>query len=103
MDEADASPVTIVGRCCESGDVLVRDAALPRCQPGDVIAILSTGAYNSSMASCYNRVPRPAVLLASGGNAEVIVRRETWDDLIGHDVIPERLSAECRAGVRGTE
>jgi diaminopimelate decarboxylase len=93
MDEPAGAPVTIVGRCCESGDVIVRDARLPMCEREDIIAVLSTGAYNYSMASRYNMLPRPAVLLISNGIADTIVRGETWDDLARYDFIPERLRA----------
>jgi diaminopimelate decarboxylase len=93
MDEPADTLVTVVGRCCESGDVIARDVSLPECKEGDVIAVPSTGAYNYSMASCYNMLPRPAVLLISDGVADIIVRRETWDDLVRYDFIPERLRA----------
>ena len=93
MDEPADTLVTIVGRCCESGDVIARDVRLPACERGDVIAVPSTGAYNYSMASRYNMLPRAAVLLISDGAADVIVRRETWDDLVRCDFIPERLKA----------
>lgn len=83
--------VTIAGKCCESGDILVRDVSLPRVQPGDLVAIFSTGAYNYSMSSNYNRLPRPAVVLAKDGCADLIVRRESYQDIIRNDVIPERL------------
>lgn len=86
--------VTIAGKCCESGDVLLRDAALARAEPGDVLAVLSTGAYNYAMASHYNRLPKPAVVFVRDGVADVVVRRETYADLIRHDVIPERMSGE---------
>jgi len=77
--------VTIAGRCCESGDVLIWEAALPPIRPGDRLAVFSTGAYTYSMASNYNRFPRPAVVLAGEGRARVIVERETYDDLIRKD------------------
>ena len=91
MDDPPEITATVVGRCCESGDVIARDARLPHCRPGDILAVLSTGAYNHSMASNYNRLPRPAVVLVSGGQPEVVVRRETWDDLIRLERIPEHL------------
>ncbi len=77
--------VTIAGRCCESGDVLIWEAALPPIRPGDRLAVFSTGAYTYSMASNYNRFPRPAVVLAGEGRARVVVERETYDDLIRKD------------------
>ncbi len=77
--------VTIAGRCCESGDVLIWEAALPPIRSGDRLAVFSTGAYTYSMASNYNRFPRPAVVLAGEGRARVIVERETNEDLIRQD------------------
>jgi diaminopimelate decarboxylase len=78
--------VTIVGKHCESGDLLVRDARLPDdVVVGDVLATPVTGAYGHSMGSNYNKVPRPAVVFARGGDARVAVRRETLDDLLRLD------------------
>ncbi len=71
----------IVGRCCESGDILIPHARLPRVVPGDIIAILNTGAYNYSMASNYNRIPRPPVVMLRDGEPHIAVRRETPEDL----------------------
>jgi diaminopimelate decarboxylase len=96
MDGGPRRKVAIVGRCCESSDVLARDVELPPCAPGDVIALLSTGAYNHSMASNYNMILRPAVILISGMKAETIVRRETWDDLMRRDIIPKRLMEKTK-------
>ncbi|WP_421825371.1 diaminopimelate decarboxylase [Lacticaseibacillus hulanensis] len=78
--------VTIAGKYCESGDILIKDAKLPAITPGDVIALLSTGAYGYSMASLYNRNPRPAVVFAENGRAQEVIRRETWADLTDHDL-----------------
>jgi diaminopimelate decarboxylase len=79
-------PVTVVGKHCESGDVLVRHGRVPeRLAVGDVLATPVTGAYGHSMGSNYNKVPRPAVVFCSGGRARVVVRRETLDDLLGLD------------------
>ncbi len=78
--------VALAGRCCESGDVLIWDAHLPDMHSGDVLAVFSTGAYTYSMASNYNRFPRPAVVLANDGSARVVVERETYDDLVRKDV-----------------
>lgn len=77
----------LAGRCCESGDVLIWEASLPAVQSGDVLAVFSTGAYTYSMASNYNRFPRPAVVLAGGGRARVVVERERYDDLVRKDVV----------------
>lgn len=76
---------TIAGKCCESGDVVVRDAVLAKPQYGDIIAVLSTGAYNYSMASHYNRQPNPAVVFVRDGRAHVVVERETWADVARMD------------------
>ncbi|WEV70695.1 diaminopimelate decarboxylase [Lactobacillus sp. ESL0785] len=78
--------VTIAGRYCESGDVLVKDQPLPSSNPGDVLAVLATGAYGYSMASNYNRVPRPAVVFAENGKAKLVVKRETTADLTRLDL-----------------
>ncbi len=77
--------VTIAGKCCESGDILVRDIALPNLEVGDTLAVLATGAYNYSMASNYNRIPRPPVVMVSGGTDTVAVKRETYEDIIKND------------------
>ncbi len=78
--------VAVAGRCCESGDVLIWEARLPALKPGDFLAVFSTGAYTYSMASNYNRFPRPAVVLVASGRARVVVERETYDDLVRKDV-----------------
>jgi len=84
--ETPAETVTIAGRCCESGDLLQENAPLQACTPGDTLAVLSTGAYNLSMASNYNRLPRPAVVMTKAGEARVVVRGETYEDLADRDV-----------------
>ncbi|AZR74652.1 diaminopimelate decarboxylase [Anoxybacter fermentans] len=84
--------VTVVGRCCESGDMLIHDLKIPEVEPGDILAVFCTGAYTYSMASNYNGLPRIAVVLVNDGEAEVIVRRETYRDLISRDQIPARLN-----------
>jgi diaminopimelate decarboxylase len=83
--------VTLAGKHCESGDILIKDAALPELKSGDVVTIAGTGAYNYSMASNYNRVPRPAAVLVTEGNASLIIRRETVADLLRQDCLPETL------------
>jgi diaminopimelate decarboxylase len=77
---------TVVGKHCESGDVLVRDVVLPHPRPGDVLVTPVTGAYGHAMANNYNGVPRPPVIFCSGGDARVVVRRETYEDLDARDV-----------------
>lgn len=78
--------VTIAGKHCESGDVLRKDVLFPTVKAGDIIAVLCTGAYNYSMASNYNRVTRPAIVMVRGGKAKLIVRRETYKDITACDV-----------------
>jgi diaminopimelate decarboxylase len=78
--------VTVAGRFCESGDVLIRDVALPRLETGDLLAVPGAGAYCLAMASNYNLVPRPAVVLVRDGKAKLIQRRETFDDLVARDL-----------------
>jgi diaminopimelate decarboxylase len=77
---------TIAGMHCESGDVLVRDAMLPGPRPGDVLATPATGAYGYALANNYNGVPRPPVVFCADGEAELVVRRERWQDLVSRDV-----------------
>ncbi len=74
--------VTIAGKCCESGDILIWDLKTPWLERGDLLAVLSTGAYNDSMANNYNRLPRPAVVLLTGETSRLMVARETVDDLL---------------------
>jgi diaminopimelate decarboxylase len=89
---AAAETVTLAGKHCESGDVLLKELALPPSAPGDVLVVFATGAYNASMASNYNRIPRPAAVLVQGGRAELVQRRERPDELLRYDVLPERLT-----------
>lgn len=77
---------TVAGRCCESGDLLQEDVLLPEPRRGDLLAVLTTGAYNYSMASNYNRIPRPAVVMLTGEGPKTAVRRESLDDLILNDL-----------------
>jgi diaminopimelate decarboxylase len=84
-DEPDTT-TTIAGMHCESGDVLVRDVRLAAPRPGDVLVTPATGAYGHSMANNYNGVPRPPVIFCSDGDARVVVRRETYEDLTARDV-----------------
>jgi len=88
LSEPRAQLVTIAGRCCESGDVLIWDVTLPEPRSGDLLVIFSTGAYNYSMAGNYNRYPRPPVVFVQDGRARVVVERETIDDLLSKDVPP---------------
>lgn len=76
---------TIAGCCCESGDLIQEDVLLPELRRGDLLAVLTTGAYNYSMASNYNRIPRPAVVMLHGGKHTLAVRRETLEDMLALD------------------
>lgn len=78
--------VTIAGKCCESGDLLLKDVEMPEIHVGDTLAVLATGAYNYSMASNYNRIPRPAVIAVKNGKAKIVVKRETYEDIIRNDM-----------------
>ena len=77
---------TIAGRCCESDALIGENMHIQRAEVGDTVAVLVTGAYNYSMASNYNRVPRPPVIMLRNGEARVVVRRETLDDVISCDI-----------------
>ncbi|KAF1086493.1 Diaminopimelate decarboxylase [Sporotomaculum syntrophicum] len=90
-DQQPEETVSIAGKCCESGDMLIWDINLPAPAPGDILAVSSTGAYNYSMSMNYNRLPRPAMVLVRDGAADIIIARETYDDLIRNDMVPERL------------
>lgn len=81
--------VTISGKCCESGDILIRDIKIPTPERGDTFAILSTGAYCYTMASNYNRNQIPAVVLVKDGKSQLMVKRQSYDDIIMNDLIPE--------------
>ena len=78
--------MTIVGKHCESGDVVARDVDLPPLVAGDLVAVAATGAYAHAMASNYNRLPRPPVVFVRDGDARLVVRRESYDDLLRTDV-----------------
>jgi diaminopimelate decarboxylase len=89
--------ITVAGKHCESGDIVINDASLPQLQTNDVITIAATGAYNYSMASNYNRVPRPAAVLVKDGDATLIIRRETIQDLLRQDCLPETLRPQPKS------
>lgn len=77
---------TIAGKCCESGDLIQEHTHIQKPEEGDILAVLSTGAYNYSMASNYNRNPRPACVMVSQGESRVIIRGETYEDLVRNDI-----------------
>ena len=86
--------VTIAGRFCESGDILIKDIKLPQLQEGDVLCFYDTGAYGYSMSSNYNRVLKPAAVLVNNSQSDIIINRETYEHLTACDVIPERLKKQ---------
>ena len=77
---------TLAGNCCESGDILQENVPMPRSRRGDTVAVLTTGAYNYSMASNYNRVPRPPIVMIGENGPYTAVRRETLEDLLIYDL-----------------
>tara|TARA_Y100001968_G_scaffold330821_1_gene383680 strand:+ start:2946 stop:4310 length:1365 start_codon:yes stop_codon:yes gene_type:complete len=90
-----ASPlekVTIAGKHCESGDVLLKDILIPEYKSGDVLVVFGTGAYNQSMSSNYNRIPKPATVLVNEGSADLVQKRERPVDLLQYDLLPERFT-----------
>jgi diaminopimelate decarboxylase len=91
MSAALSQTVTIAGKHCESGDILIKDIQLPSTNAGDILVVLGTGAYNYSMASNYNRLPKAAAVIVEGGMSNLIIKRETREDLLRQDCLPERL------------
>ena len=83
--------ITIAGKYCESGDILIKDIFLPQINTGDILMVYSTGAYNYSMSSNYNRATKPCMVIVEGGQAYEIVKRETLDDLIRYDLVPDKF------------
>ncbi len=100
MISDESEKVSVAGKACESGDMLIWDIQLNQPQAGDLLAIFSTGAYNYSMSSNYNRIPRPAMVLLNEGNADLIVERETVEDLVQYDRVPERLTVQKNIGIK---
>lgn len=93
-DAQNSQKVTIAGKFCESGDILIKDINLPELEEGDILCVFNTGAYNYSMASNYNRFLKPAMVLVNNSQSDIIIKRESLDDLISHDVIPSRLDKQ---------
>ncbi|RXT13844.1 diaminopimelate decarboxylase [Ammoniphilus sp. CFH 90114] len=89
--EAADDLVSVAGKCCESGDMLIWDINLPTVNSGDILAVSCTGAYGYAMANNYNRITRPAVVFVKDGNAEIVVERETYDDIVKKDRIPASM------------
>ena len=77
---------TIAGKCCESGDVIAEAIKLQHCEKGDILAVLTTGAYNYSMASNYNRIPRPPIVILKDGKSRIGVKRESYADVVKNDM-----------------
>lgn len=86
IDEPADYIATIAGRCCESGDLIQEDAKIQTPEAGDILAVFCTGAYNYSMASNYNRVPRPAVVMIKDGKPRLIIKRESYEDMVKNDI-----------------
>ncbi len=86
--------VTIAGKHCESGDVLLNDVLIPDCNGGEILVVFGTGAYNSSMSSNYNRIPKPASVIVSKSNADLVQRRECPEDILRNDILPDRFIAK---------
>jgi diaminopimelate decarboxylase len=86
IDEPPTREFAIAGHCCESGDTLIEAIKLPEPKRGDIIAFYNTGAYTFSMANNYNRIPRPPIVMVSGGKTKLAVRRESYEDLVRNDV-----------------
>ncbi len=84
--EKPAMEYTVGGRCCESGDLIQENVSLPQAHKGDILAVMTTGAYNYSMASHYNRIPNPPVIMLNKGDSYVAVKRETYADLMKNDL-----------------
>lgn len=89
--------VSIAGKCCESGDMLIWDVKLPEVNRDDLLAVFCTGAYNYAMASNYNRIRRPAVVFVKDGQADLVVQRETLENIVCNDVLPARLQKSSLA------
>lgn len=88
-NKADLEPcdkVTIAGKCCESGDILITDAMVPEPESGDILAVPTTGAYGYSMSSNYNKIPRPAVVLVKDGSSKLMCKRESYEDLLKNEL-----------------
>lgn len=96
MNEEPIETVSVAGKCCESGDMLIWDIRLPEVQAGDILAVSCTGAYGYSMSNNYNRITRPAVVFVRNGQAQVVVERETLADIVKNDRIPAKVELQKR-------
>lgn len=84
---SDTETVTIAGKCCESGDILIKDFEMAKPESGDILAVFATGAYCYSMASNYNKIPRAAVVLVNSGTSKLIVQRESYEDMLRNEIM----------------
>lgn len=91
-NDAAQETVSVAGKCCESGDMLIWDIELAKAQSGDILAVSCTGAYGYSMSNNYNRIPRPAIIFVNDGQADLVLGRESLDDIIKNDRLPQRFS-----------
>lgn len=89
--DVEKETVTLAGRYCESGDILIKNVEMPKLQEGDLICLYDTGAYCYSMSSNYNRTLKPSVVLVKDGKAQIMVKRQTFEELVENDEIPEML------------
>jgi diaminopimelate decarboxylase len=87
MEDAEGDLVTISGKCCESGDILLNNIRIPKAESGDILAVLTTGAYGYSMASNYNKIPKAAVVLTGSGKSRLICKRESYEDVIKNELM----------------
>ena len=90
-EENTPEKVTVAGRFCESGDILIKDIELNNPQEGDLLCVYNTGAYGYSMSSNYNCVLKPAMVLVNSTQSDIIVKRQTYEQLVQNDVIPDRI------------
>lgn len=87
MNSQEEELVTVAGKCCESGDILISDVKLPKVESGDILAIATTGAYGYSMSSNYNKIPRPAVVMVKDGVSRIVCKRQSYEDLLALEII----------------
>lgn len=87
VEAASKEKVTISGKCCESGDILLNDVQIPKAQSGDILAVLSTGAYGYSMSSNYNKIPKAAVVFVKDGQSKLVCKRQTYEDVINNEMM----------------
>ena len=91
LDEEKKETVSLAGKCCESGDVIIKDTKLGKCDEGDLVLVSCTGAYGHSMSSNYNKALKPAVVFVKGGRSYLVSKRETYEDLVRNDLVLEEI------------